>query len=37
MIYVSATHDKKTLTVEYIAEDGTRYLRSGGTILLAFL
>lgn len=36
MKYVSATHDKKSLTVEYVAEDGTRYLRSGGTICWRF-
>lgn len=36
MKYVSATHDKKLLTVEYVAEDGTRYLRSGGTICWRF-
>jgi len=36
MKYVSATHDKKLLTVEYIAEDGTHYLRSGGTICWRF-
>ncbi|WP_421671276.1 LysM peptidoglycan-binding domain-containing protein [Rahnella sp. EDr1-12] len=36
MKYISATYDKKLLTAEYIAEDGTRYLRSGGTICWRF-
>lgn len=30
MKYINATHDMTTLTAEFIAEDGTRYLRSGG-------
>lgn len=36
MRYVNATHHKESLTVEYVAEDGSRYLRSGGTICWRF-
>ncbi|MTH48216.1 TIGR02594 family protein [Intestinirhabdus alba] len=36
MKYISATHDMSSLTAEYIAEDGTRYLRSGGTLSWRF-
>lgn len=31
MKYIDATHNMSSLTVEFIAEDGTRYLRTGGT------
>lgn len=30
MKYIIATHDMGSLTAEFIAEDGTRYLRTGG-------
>lgn len=30
MKYISAQHDMSTLTAEFITEDGTRYLRTGG-------
>lgn len=31
MKYIDATHNMVSLTAEFIAEDGTRYLRTGGT------
>lgn len=36
MKYIRAKHDRDLLTVEFVAEDGTRYLRSGGTICWRF-
>lgn len=36
MKYISAKHNKDSLTVDFIAEDGTHYLRSGGTICWRF-
>ena len=36
MKYVNAKHNKSTLTVDYIGEDGSHYLRSGGTICWRF-
>lgn len=36
MKYIDAAHDISTLTVEYLADDGTRYLRAGGTICWRF-
>ncbi|PVZ79395.1 hypothetical protein C9426_33715 [Serratia sp. S1B] len=36
MKYVRATHHKESLTVEYVADDNSRYLRSGGTICWRF-
>ncbi|MFM0021355.1 TIGR02594 family protein [Paraburkholderia azotifigens] len=34
--FVSATHDKTTLTVQYVADNGDILLRSGGTIAWRF-
>ncbi|MBN3757849.1 TIGR02594 family protein [Paraburkholderia sp. Tr-20389] len=34
--FVSATHDKSTLTVQYVADNGDILLRSGGTIAWRF-
>ncbi|KFC04429.1 hypothetical protein GTGU_03151 [Trabulsiella guamensis ATCC 49490] len=36
MKYIRAKHDRDLLTVEFVAEDGARYLRSGGTICWRF-
>lgn len=36
MKYIDAKHDMSSLTTEFIAEDGTRYLRTGGTICWRF-
>lgn len=36
MAYVSATHHMESLTVEYVSDDGTRYLRIGGNICWRF-
>jgi len=36
MKYTRASHDSASLTAEFIAEDGTRYLRAGGTLSWRF-
>ncbi|MBS0967814.1 TIGR02594 family protein [Nissabacter archeti] len=36
MKYIRASHDKTSLTAEFIAHDGTRYLRAGGTLSWRF-
>ena len=34
--FIAATFDKPTLTVDYVADDGSHLLRSGGTIAWRF-